>query len=551
MKRSRWVLIAGLSGVMGLAGGSAYADVPVYAVRLQTGLSKPVFVTAPPGDNNHLFLVEQGSSGSARVRILDLTTNSLNATPFITVTGLATGTAAGGSEQGLLGMAFDPNYATNGNFYLNYTATGGAFGQGLSKVVRYTTTNSTTASTATAQTIIQYDQPQTNHNGGWMGFGKDNYLYIATGDGGNSNDQDPANATMVGHTPNMGNAQDLTKLLGKILRVDPSSDDFPADTTRNYAIPKGGPGQPVKNPFYNDPAHLTARPEIWNYGLRNPWRNSFDRKTGDLYIGDVGQAAREEVDFQPANSAGGLNFGWRIKEGTIDGPGINDPGHAALDTLTGPIFDYNHTNADGGIAITGGYVYRGDENPALDGTYFFADYGKAKIWTTKYSGTGAATTTLIQNPQASTPLRIKTQDGSTIDSISSFGEDAQGRLYITELGTTETSGELFRLVPAIPGDANGDRVVDIKDFKAFNDNYAPGVPGKTWAKGDFNDDGMTDFQDFQILELNFGRSMPLADLPVGAEVPEPAVYAPFVIATILLRRSRSGPLARYSGRGLG
>jgi hypothetical protein len=243
------------------------------------------------------------------------------------------------------------------------------------------------------------------------------------------------------------------------------------------------------------------------------------------------------VDLQPAYCGGSLNFGWRIKEGTTDGPGINDPGHAALNTLTGPIFDYDHSNANGGIAITGGYVYRGTENPALDGTYFFADYGKAKIWMTKYSGTGLATTTLIQNPQATTPLRIKTLDGSTIDSVSSFGQDAQGRLYITELGTNETSGELFRLVPALPGDANGDWTVDRTDFAALYDNYAPGVGEKSWAQGDFNDDGVTDFVDFQILELNFGRTMPLGDL-AGVNVPEPGMVLPLLVAGLLLRRCR-------------
>src|SRR5206468_2921330 len=152
------------------------------------------------------------------------------------------------------------------------------------------------------------------------------------------------------------------------------------------------------------------------------------------------------------------------------------------------------------------------------------DYGNGKIWTTKYSGTGVASATLIQNPQAmtgtnSTPILLRTQDGSTINSISSFGEDDQGRLYITELGTNNTSGELFRLVPAIPGDANGDRVVDTADFKAFLANYAPGVAGKSWAQGDFNDDHIVDFRDFQILELNFGRAIPLSAIPpAGAEL---------------------------------
>ena len=529
MMLGRRMILLGLSGLA--AGLTSRADVPVYAVRMQSGLGKPVFVTSAPGDDSRLFVVEQGTGGSARVRVLNLATNTFAPNPLITVTGLATGSV--GSEQGLLGLAFDPDFATNGNFYLNYTATGGAFGQGLTKVVRYTSADRNTTSTSTAQLLLQIDQPQTNHNAGWMGFGKDGYLYVATGDGGNGND------VGTGHTPNMGNAQDLTSLLGKMLRIDPRTDDFPTDATRNYAIPKGGAGQPPKNPFYNDPTHPTARPEIWNYGLRNPWRNSFDRKTGDLYIGDVGQSAREEIDFQPANSPGGLNFGWRIKEGTIDGPGINDPGHAPLSSLTGPIFDYDHTNANGGIAVTGGYVYRGNENPALNGTYFFADYGAAKIWTTKYSGTGPASVTLIQNPQAATPLRIFTPNGATIDSVSSFGEDNQGRLYITELGANDTSGELFRLIPAMPGDANGDRTVNTADFKILLANYAPDITGKKWAQGDFNDDHMVDFADFQILELNFGKSLPLADVAIpSAVVPEPTTLTTIAAGAMLLLTRR-------------
>ena len=548
MLHSRRAITLGLSGVAaagaGIAGG-ARADVPVYAVHLQSGLNKPVFVGAPPGDPNHLFMLEQGTSGSARVRILDLTTNTFNSNPFIAVNGLATGSV--GSEQGLLGLTFDPNYASNGNFYLNYTTTGGAFGMGITKVVRYTTSNFTTAPTSSAQLVLQFDQPQTNHNAGWIGFGKDGYLYVSAGDGGNAND------VGTGHTASLGNAQDLTKVLGKMLRVDPSADDYPADANRNYAIPKGGAGKPPANPFYNNPSFPNAAPEIWLYGLRNPWRDSFDRKTGDMYIGDVGQGAREEIDFVPASGTGATNFGWHFREGKIATPGITDtppPGFSPTD----PIFDYNHTatssGGDAGVAVTGGYVYRGDENPALSGTYFFADYGNGKIWTTKYSGTGAASVRLIQNPQAmtgtnSTPILLRTQDGSTISSISSFGEDDQGRLYITELGSSNTNGELFRLVPAIPGDANGDRVVDTADFKIFLAHYAPGVKGGTWATGDFNDDNIVDFRDFQILELNFGKAIPLS--PTGAEVigvPEPAGLAGVLLATSVFfsRRRSSLPL---------
>jgi glucose/arabinose dehydrogenase len=539
MMHGRRALTLGLSGFAGLS-GAARGDVPVYAVRMQTGLARPVFVAGPPGDNNHLFMLEQGNNGSARVRILDLATNTFNASPFITITGLATG--GNGSEQGLLGLAFDPNYATNGNIYLNYTATGGSFTQGITKIVRYTTSNFTTAPSSSAQLIMQFDQPQANHNGGWMGFGKDGYLYIGTGDGGNGYD------TGTGHTSGIGNAQDLTKPLGKMLRIDPSADEFPNDANKFYTIPKGGPGNPPANPFFSA-SNPTVRTEVWLYGLRNPWRDSFDRKTGDLYIGDVGQGAREEVDFVAAGGTGGTNFGWKFREGKIATPTVTDTPPAGF-SPTDPIFDYNHTavssGGDGGIAVTGGYVYRGPENKALEGTYFFGDYQTAKIWVTKYPGSGSASAKIIQNTQLGTnSVRLFTPDGSTIDTISSFGEDNLGRLYITELGNagTNTSGELFRLIPAIPGDANGDRVVNDTDFKTFLTNYAPGVTGKAWAQGDFNDDQTVDFRDSQILELNYGRSVPLSAIPgeALAGVPEPAGLAGIFLALPLFLRRR-GPL---------
>ncbi|HEY7117006.1 MAG TPA: PQQ-dependent sugar dehydrogenase [Tepidisphaeraceae bacterium] len=543
MIHSRRVLNLGVIGVSaGMGALGARADIPMTALRLQSGLAKPIFVGSPEGDTNRLFVVEQGTGGSARIRVLNLATNTFNPNPFITISGLATGSV--GSEQGLLGLAFDPNFATNGYFYVNYTATGGSFGNGITRVVRYTASGNT-ASTSTAQLVMQFDQPQTNHNAGWLGFGKDGYLYIATGDGGNSNDQG------TGHTANIGNAQDLTKLLGKMLRVDVSADDYPSDPNKNYAIPKGGPGQPPKNPFYNDPANPTAAPEIWHYGLRNPWRDSFDRKTGDLYIGDVGQGAREEVDFSPANSAGGTNFGWHFREGKIATPGITATPPAGFNP-TDPIFDYDHTNANGGIAVSGGYVYRGSENPALEGTYFFADYGNAKIWMTKYSGTGNATVRLIQNPQASTPLYLPTVSNiGRIDNVSSFGEDALGRLYVVELGTNDTSGELYRLIPPAPGDANLDRIVDITDFSTFYRNYDPAAAGKTWRQGDFNDDQIVDFRDYQILELAFGQTVPFGSLPDGTLVPEPGVLVGLGLTMALLIRRRAHSLSRYSGRGPG
>ena len=235
---------------------------------LVSGFSRPVFVTAPKGDTKRIFVVEQRPG---RIRIVDLASRQITGT-FMNVPGLTTG-----GEQGLLGMAFDPNYAENGCFYLNFTAPGGGNG-GHTEIARYTADGddpmtATTASLASKKLILSFNQPYANHNGGWIGFGPDGYLYIATGDGGDG--FDPLNA-----------GQTRTTLLGKILRIDVHGGD-------PYSIPDGNPYK----------GHQTFEEEIWAFGLRNPWRASFDRLTGDLWIGDVGQGQREEIDVAPAGVA--------------------------------------------------------------------------------------------------------------------------------------------------------------------------------------------------------------------------------------------------------
>src|SRR2546423_4599792 len=241
------------------------------AIRVASGLSSPLFATAPPGDINRLFIVQQNGV----IRILNLNTGVLNAAPFLTISGLQTG-----GEQGLLGLAFDPNYATNGKFYVKCTVAGGAFNAGVNQIRQYqVSSNPDIADTTPAniKTMLSIDQPETNHNGGWIGFspraGDDHNLYIATGDGGAGNDQDGG----VGHIEPGGNAQNKTTLLGKMLRihVDPA--------TGTYTIP-------ANNPFFGS---ATLRQEIWAFGLRNPFRDSFDRSTGRMLIGDVGQDTRE------------------------------------------------------------------------------------------------------------------------------------------------------------------------------------------------------------------------------------------------------------------
>ena len=409
----RWVAM--------LIGAGLFAAEPTGAqietVRIASGLARPVFLTAPPGDLERVFVVEQHTG---RILIIRLPTFSLEATPFLTVSGLSTG-----DEQGLLGLAFHPEYATNGVFYVYYTNPN-------TQIVRYqVSADPDVADPGSATPVLSFVQPQSNHNGGWIGFGSDGYLYIASGDGGASNDSG------TGHTAGTGNAQDLTaNLLGKILRIDVDVDDFPADPLRNY-------GNPAGNPFVG----VTGDDEIWVYGLRNPWRASFDRWTDDLYIGDVGQNNCEELDVQPGTSPGGANYGWRLREGVIATPtggvgGPRPPG--AID----PIFDYPHGTIQlcsnpgtgfSGVAITGGYVYRRPV-PGLDGRYFFADHGTGNLWSLRYDGSDPSTfdgTNYVELTDHTGDPAF-TPDVGTIDLVSSFGEDALGNLYVVDLG-----GEVF------------------------------------------------------------------------------------------------------------
>ena len=248
-----------------------------------------------------------------------------------------------------MGLAFHPDYATNGRFYVNVTT---AAGGGDTSIREYTRQTADIADAASARVLIAIDQPFTNHNGGWMGFSPvDGLLYITSGDGGSGGD--PQN-----------NAQTITNnLLGKLLRIDPLGNN---SSNGQYGIP-------ASNPFVG----ITGDDEIWAYGLRNPWRCSFDSLTGDLYIADVGQGAKEEIDVQPASNLGGTNYGWRVREGTNGG---------ALPGAIDPVYDYGHGTGNlEGFSVTGGYLYRGPI-AALNGHYFFADYVSDRIWSFKWDG---------------------------------------------------------------------------------------------------------------------------------------------------------------------
>jgi len=421
---TRWML-----SLLVLAGAAAGARTVTAATEVETKrivgpgvLDRPVFATAPPNDTQRVFVLEQHQG---QIRVLHLADGSVDETPFLTIASVSQG-----GEQGLLGLAFHPDYSENGLFFVNYTQANGD-----TVIARYTTSADPDVAIATETRLLTIDQPQGNHNGGWIGFSPiDGYLYVATGDGGSANDSG------TGHNAVIGNGQDLNSLLGKILRIDVDGDDFPADPDRNYAIPPD-------NPFVD----AVGADEIWAYGLRNPYRASFDRETGDLFIGDVGQNNREEIDVQPAGQAGD-NFGWRLREGTIATPtgGVGGIAPGAFD----PIFDYLHGSTGfQGFAVIGGVVYRGPV-ASLRGTYFFGDHATGRLWSLRFDGSpssefdGSNFTDLTDHTLAADPRF--TPDAGSFGPITSFGEDAAGNFYITKLGTpgddpdTDT-GEVFRV----------------------------------------------------------------------------------------------------------
>jgi hypothetical protein len=378
------------------------AQTTLKSTRILSGLSNSLWVGTPPTDDR-LFVLEQNTR---LCRVFTASGASLGT--FINLASKANS----GSEQGLLSMAFDPDFATNGYVYFYYTAN--VVG---SRIERYTvdSTNPNIANPASAFTILEQSQPFPNHNGGNLLFGNDGYLYFGFGDGGSGGDP-------------MCNAQKGSTRLGKMLRIDIRGDDYPTDPTRNYAIP-------ADNPYVSNPNVLD---EIWFFGLRNPWRWSFDTLTWDMFIGDVGQDVMEEVDFAPAG-VGALNFGWKIMEGStcfgsaacpLGVPVCNDP------TLELPIYEFPHTTPFGGpCSVTGGVVSRACKIPEYFGTYYFADYCEDKVWKFKYDPVGGL--------QGFQELTAQLQPAlGTLSGIRSFGYDHEGEVLIVD------GNEVFRIEAA-------------------------------------------------------------------------------------------------------
>jgi glucose/arabinose dehydrogenase len=338
----------------------------------------PLYVTSPPGDERRVFVVEQGG------RVMVVRGGRTLSRPFLDITSQV----RSGREQGLLSVAFAPDYAETRRFYVYFTGQ-----DGRQNVVEYRAASADRADADSARVVLRMDDPEANHNGGLLLFGPDDLLYIGTGDGGGGNDQHGSR----------GNGQNLSSLLGKILRIDP----------------RASGGQPYRTPSSNPfTGRAGARGEIYSYGLRNPWRFSFDRRTGDLSIGDVGQDAVEEVSFVRRGRGRGANFGWRPFEGRTRI--FDEPAPGAI----APVITHDHD--EGWCSVTGGHVVRDASMPALAGRYVYGDFCEGRIRSARLRAGRRVTGRALDLP--------------TVANLSSFGEDARGRVYVTSL-----SGPVYRI----------------------------------------------------------------------------------------------------------
>ncbi len=357
-----------------------------------SGFSSPTIATAPLGDATRLFVGER----SGRIKIVK--GGATSSQPFLDIADRVTA----GGERGLLGLAFHPDFDKNGRFFVHYTGDGTTGPTGDTIISEFKATGDT-ADKGSETVLLVVKQPEGNHNGGAIEFrpGEPGRLYIGLGDGGGAGDKHG----------NPGNGQALDTMLGKILRIDV---DAPPDSGKKYAIPSG-----------NMSGGNTAK-EIWSYGLRNPWKWTFDACTGDMYIGDVGQNKIEEIDVEAANAKSGTNWGWRVMEGTEcfnPSSGCDKSGKAL------PAAEYTHSK---GCSVNGGYVYRGSAIPGLRGTYLYNDYCSGNFWKFTWDGTSA---------KDAQEITSDINPGTSLKNISGFGQDGTGELYVIGLN----NGEIYKI----------------------------------------------------------------------------------------------------------
>jgi glucose/arabinose dehydrogenase len=364
------------------AAGSVVTGIPALTtVRVASGLVQPLDLQSVPGDRTRLYVVEQ----PGRIRVIR--GGALAADPFLDITGRV----GSGGERGLLGLAFHPQFATRRTFYVNYTDR-----RGDTHIAEFRALDADRADAATEREIFFTPQPFSNHNGGGLAFGSDGRLYAGLGDGGSGGDP-------------LGNAQNLLSPLGKMLRFD---------------VDAAPPFVPADNPFRT---RSDVQPHVWASGLRNPWRFAFDRLTGDLFIADVGQGRREEINVGLGSRRGGENYGWNVMEGTLC---FSPSSGCTTQGLTAPVLDYGH---DEGCSITGGVVYRGCRMPGLAGAFFYGDYCSNVVRSLRLADGRAA------------DLRDWTGAlGRNLQNLGAFGLDADGEMYLVDHG----EGVVYRIVPA-------------------------------------------------------------------------------------------------------
>ena len=360
---------------------AAHADIGVKLVA--KGFERPVWAGVPKGVEGKLWVMEQ----AGRVWIVDQKTGEREKEPFLDISG---DVSRKGNEEGLLGLAFAPDFEKTGRFYVNYTD---KTKEKLTRISRFTSKDKKTTDASTEEIILKYPSVYDNHNGGWLDFGPDGMLYIANGDGGAGNDPQKT-------------GQALDTYLAKILRIDVSPET-------GYKVPKD-------NPFVGKD---DVKPEIWAYGVRNPWRCSFDRETGDFWIGDVGQNNWEEIDYMPKGKGSGANYGWSLREADKETP-QKGTGGSMPEGAIDPIHTYKHGGGEReGFSVTGGYVYRGPVKE-LQGRYVFADYQNPRIWS------------FVQKAGKATDFKDHTKElqpeGGRMNLISSFAEDQEGNLFIVD-----------------------------------------------------------------------------------------------------------------------
>jgi len=379
-----------------LAAALISAVIPVQAKpgveTVATGFNRPVWVGAPANVKDRLWVIEQ----EGKIWVVNMKTGERAKEPFLDI---ADQVRRKGNEEGLLGLAFAPDFEKSGRFYVNFVDK-----QQNTRISRFTSKGPdfNSADRSSQEVLLSFKQPYENHNGGWVGFGPDGMLYVGNGDGGAGDDP-----------PN--NGQKMDTYLGKILRMDVSGES-------GYEVPKS-------NPFVGKEG---VTPEIWALGVRNPWRCSFDRETGDFWIGDVGQNRWEEINYLPKAKGAGSNFGWRLREADKPNPNKGIAGDEPKDNVE-PVYVYDHGNkSDEGLSVTGGYVYRGPVKE-LEGRYIFGDYNNKRVWSFVLKK-GKATDVKDHTDE------FQPEDGK-LGMISSFGEDSLGNVYIVDHG-----GPILRIV---------------------------------------------------------------------------------------------------------